>query len=175
MEMLQWPKKLNMEPTPPKMHRFTSRNLATEWNVNTNPSTPTVSCCVNQHSPGIPPHLIAKCDLFRKYSPTDRTQLIRRNNRCLGCWLPHRLKNGKMHNGDDCDYPRHCRKYPSLRHHEALCGAALVMRSTYEKARQAGEGPAPLSSFSMVETTWNVTFVFLTSFCSDKLLLSCLK
>ena len=138
MEMLQWPKELNMESTPPKMSRFTSRDLATEWNVDTDPSTPTVSCFVNQHSPGTPPHLITECDVFRKYSPTDRAQLIRRNNRCWGCWLPRRLENGKMHNGDECDYPRHCRRCRSHRHHKALCGAALVMRSTYEKARQAG-------------------------------------
>ena len=138
LSLVQWPKDADLNPPPTKMPRLAARGPNIESPRGLGVSTPVVSCFVTSHPYGTEPHLIGECEIFSRYTSTDRAQLIRRRNLCWACWLPRKMENGVMHNGATCEHQRHCPKCCSNQHHEALCGAALVMKSTYEKARRAG-------------------------------------
>jgi hypothetical protein len=135
--LVQWPKECAMEPAPAPALRFERRGSRPEPFIDWNPATPTVPCFVDRHPTGTQPHLITECENFKAFSATDRAHLIRRYDRCWKCWMPRFYADGRRHDVDNCPHARHCRRCRSNRHHEALCGAPLLNRSTWERTRRA--------------------------------------
>jgi hypothetical protein len=127
-----------LDPIPAPTLRFERRGPRPEPATDWNSATPVVSCFVDRHPRGTPAHLITECDVFRRFTVSDRSHLIRRLDRCWGCWVPCYYANGRLHNADDCTHPRLCRRCNSTRHHEALCGAPMVTRAAWERTRRAG-------------------------------------
>ena len=136
LDLVQWPADRNTNPTPTTRAETPDPKpeTPTEWNS----TTPAVPCFIERHPRGTPAHLITECEIFRRYTVSDRALSNIRLNLSWGCVMPRYFIGGRLHNGDECPHPRHCRRCRSARHHEALCGAPLVTCSAWEKARQAG-------------------------------------
>ena len=71
-------KDANLNPPPTKMPRLAARGSNIESPRGLGVSTPVVSCFVTNHPYGTEPHLIGECEIFSRYTSTDRAQLIRR-------------------------------------------------------------------------------------------------
>jgi hypothetical protein len=132
---VQWPRDCQMDPMPEPTLRFELRGPRPEPSTDWNSATPVVSCFVGRHPRGTPAHLITECDVFRRFTVTDRAHLIRHLDLCWACWVPRYYTNGRLHNADDCPHPRLCRRCNSTRHNEALCGAPMVTRAAWLKTR----------------------------------------
>ncbi len=140
LTLINWPKETKMDSSLDKTPQYPVHVPVRDPRPDWEPNTPEILCFVERHPAQTARHLVTDCAIFKRYSATDRAFLIRRLNRCWGCWMTRfYTPEGRLHNGDECEHPRYCRLCSSTLHHKALCGAPLVMKSTFEEARQAAK------------------------------------
>ncbi|KZS11866.1 Uncharacterized protein APZ42_023345 [Daphnia magna] len=93
--------------------------------------TPVLPCFLKQHV-GKPEgtsgcgRLIAECEEFMTFTNQDRLELLFKQHRCFGCFLPVAVAgHTKL---IDCPHPRYCSLCKVSDHHQILCGPRCAYR-----------------------------------------------
>jgi len=92
--------------------------------------TPDVPCFVD-HGWDYPDHRVGECSHFLALSNQQRTNLMFRQRRCYGCFLPKSVVN---HTAAECEHPRYCNRCNSNGHHQILCGSREMYDSLLPRA-----------------------------------------
>jgi hypothetical protein len=83
------------------------------------PHTQVVPCFVD-HGWDYADHRVGECSHFLALSNQQRTNLMLRQRRCYGCFLPKSVVN---HTAAECEHLRYCDHFKSDGHHQLLCGS----------------------------------------------------